>query len=364
MLFSLGTFGVCLTAFILLRRSEERGRGWKIANALSLIVLIVMPLLSAAGLVVLYRVTRADIGYSPAPPDAFVLDVPYVQQTTKTDCMPACVSMILQYGHIEFDGALMSEKIATGPVPGSHLSRVHRYLEERNVAHVLFYPTSVEEIMAFVRQGFPVLVAQELGRQEQRAAHAVVVVGVTAAGDAVVVHDPYFGEGVTLPLDTFDRRSLRGGGWTRVALVVGVEEETLPEGLHAAYANIAGPFEEARLVHEINGDPERAIDLLQNTVRLAQDFVPAYLWLGSCLAQADRHQEAIAAYQKALQVDESYFWGIARLRLAGCQLTLGEYDKAKLNLQKFILIEPAGSPDDLQLAQEALAYIEEVQSGE
>lgn len=61
---SLGGFGVCLSVFILLRRSKNRGRRWRFVNTLTLIALTMLLLNVALGLIMLYWVVmpgQADI---------------------------------------------------------------------------------------------------------------------------------------------------------------------------------------------------------------------------------------------------------------------------------------------------------------
>lgn len=308
----------------------------------------------------LYEADRVGVGkyYGPEPNDAAVLDVPYIRQTSLTDCGPASVSMMLQYHNIEFDASKLPSQIMTDPKHGSDMYPVVQYLKGLGAEPTLFYPPNVETLIWSIRKGVPVLVTQAMSEKEQSTVHAVVVIGATDSGDTLVIHDPFYGKRVSLNVSTFDRRWIMAGGYCRIALILSTEDAEFSEGLNPAYAHIAEQFELGRL-YAATGDNDKAITSMQATVQAAPDFIPGYLYLGKCLSREDRPNDAADAFRRALQIDETYYWGTARFHLGAIQLILGQQEKAKLNLAKFLEGDPSALPAQARAARAALAKLEE-----
>ncbi len=301
---------------------------------------------------------EVDKYYGPEPAGAFVLDVPYIRQGKTPFCTSACLAMMLQHYEIEFNASKLPARISIDPKHGSKTHLMMQYLKELGAEPTLFYPPDVETLLWLVRNGFPVLVAQALSEEERSKVHTVVVVGATDSGDALVIHDPYYGKRVSLDVATFDRRWILGGECCRRVLILSPGRAGLPEGLNPAYVHIAAQFELGRF-HAASGDATNAIAAIQETIQMAPDFIPGYLFLAKSFLIADRPNDATDAYRRALEIDETYCWGIAWYYLGIVQWTEGQQAEARLNLTKFLEGDTSGLPEEARQAREALSELEE-----
>lgn len=303
---------------------------------------------------------RLDFGkyYGPEPADAFVLDVPYIRQGNAPFCTSACLAMMLQHYKIEFNASKLPAQISTDLKRGSSTYLTMQYLKGLGAEPTHFYPLDVEALLALIRNGLPVLVAQAMSEDDPSKAHSVVVIGATDSGDTVVIHDPSFGKRVSLDVATFDRRWILGGGYCRMALILSPGEPGPPKGLNPANAHIAEQFELGKY-YLATGDTTKAIAAMQETVQAAPDFIPGYLFLGKCLAKKNRPNDAVDAFRRALQIDDTYYWGTARFHLGAIQLMLGQEEKASSNLAKFLEGDTSALLAQARVAREALAKLEE-----
>jgi tetratricopeptide (TPR) repeat protein len=91
--------------------------------------------------------------------------------------------------------------------------------------------------------------------------------------------------------------------------------------------------------HSRNGDPERAIHLLETLVARKPDFAPAQFNLATMYAHQTRFREAADHYARALELDPKD--DAARLALAKALTTIGAYEEAIQPCRKYVARNPA-----------------------
>ncbi len=97
-------------------------------------------------------------------------------------------------------------------------------------------------------------------------------------------------------------------------------------------------FEDA--VHQYNmRDIESATESFQLAIRHDPEFIEAYIVMGEMFQSAERYEEAMNAYQKAIDIDPEFYPGIF-YQYAESALASGNYVEAKDKLNMFLTYDP------------------------
>ncbi|MFN2395241.1 MAG: OmpA family protein [Bacteroidales bacterium] len=97
-------------------------------------------------------------------------------------------------------------------------------------------------------------------------------------------------------------------------------------------------FEDA--VHQYNmRDIESATENFQLAVRHDPEFIEAYIVMGEMFQSVGRYEEAMEAYQQAINIDPDFYPGIL-YQFAESALATGKYTKAREKLDVFLSYDP------------------------
>ena len=126
------------------------------------------------------------------PPLSFVLlPVAHIQQHNDSDCLAACVDMVLKYLDSPMKYQRLLRTLGTNEQVGTPFPNIQR-LEKLGIT-VVFRQGSLAQLYKFLQNGWPVIVpvkTRELPHWEENTDHAVVVVGMD--DNTVYLNDPAF----------------------------------------------------------------------------------------------------------------------------------------------------------------------------
>lgn len=127
------------------------------------------------------------------------LSVPYLRQTTPYTCGPVALQMVLAYYGIPASEPLLSRKLDTNAETGTRRWNMQAIAQQYALTCHVNNDAEFEEFAQHIRRGRPVIVRfLETDKNED---HYGVVIGATR--DAVVVHDPWNGPGLTFSKAAF-----------------------------------------------------------------------------------------------------------------------------------------------------------------
>lgn len=97
-------------------------------------------------------------------------------------------------------------------------------------------------------------------------------------------------------------------------------------------------FEDA--VHKYNlRDIKSAAESFRDAVRIDPEFIEAYIVMGEMFQSAERYEEAVEAYQKAIDINPDFYPGVL-YQYAESTLAIGKYEEAGIKLRKFLEYDP------------------------
>ena len=118
-----------------------------------------------------------------------------------------------------------------------------------------------------------------------------------------------------------------------------------PEDIHA--------LDMLGFLYYMTGEPERALELCEQSVALKSDNYYAHKGLGLCLVRVDRVDEGIAALKRSIELNPEYF--DSQHDLGVTYLELERYDEARVCFERAREIDPSRG----EAVDRALARIEE-----
>ncbi len=98
------------------------------------------------------------------------------------------------------------------------------------------------------------------------------------------------------------------------------------------------------------------IEELHKAVDEDPEFIEAYFLMAAVYNDLRKKEDAIVAYQKAIAIKEDFYPG-ALFALGNLQLSIGRYEDAGINYQKYLELDQ-GSPVNLKAAKKALKIID------
>lgn len=126
------------------------------------------------------------------PQRSFVfLSVPHVQQRSETDCLAACVDMVLKYLDAPTNYQRLIRTLRIDEEVGTPFPNIQRL--NRLGVTVVFRQGSIAQLYKFLQNGWPVIIpvkTKELPHWDADTDHAVVVVGMNE--EDIYVNDPAF----------------------------------------------------------------------------------------------------------------------------------------------------------------------------
>lgn len=158
-----------------------------------------------------------------AQPLSVWLDVPFVKQE-KGGCGAASVAMVMQYW-IREGYYLPADQAEPGKVhaalfssaaQGTRASDLEQYLREHGFETVVF-TGDWDDLRQHLAQGRPLIVCLKPGARENRR-HYLVVVGVDAERNVVLVNDPARRKLAKLRRQSFEAEWKAANSWTLLAL--------------------------------------------------------------------------------------------------------------------------------------------------
>ena len=133
------------------------------------------------------------------------MNLPLFRQTRPHTCLPACVRMVLAYWGHQHSEAELAQACGILPVWGTTPSAAVEGLERMGYRALWFENASLERLLHFLEQDWPVIVflpAADLPHG-RAGLHAVVVAALESA--EIVCADPALGTQVRLSLSDFLR---------------------------------------------------------------------------------------------------------------------------------------------------------------
>jgi len=226
----------------------------------------------------------------PRAPSRLIGEVPFFAQTTD-QCGPAALASVLRFRGAETSPETLRRQIYL-PERGGSLqleliaaTRSHGLLPQR-------LPPNLDALLQEISAGNPVLVLQNLAFDWLPRWHYAVVIGYDADNDEIILHS---GERAQLrrPAWLFERTWARAEHW---ALVI-----TRPEQPAAT----ATPEQQLRTALALEEVGQRQAAALSYRALTEQHpaFVHGWSALANLLVATDQPQDALSAYQRALQLD-------------------------------------------------------------
>lgn len=151
------------------------------------------------------------------------LDVPFIRQE-KDGCGAAVIAMVMQYWRKQLslpldtvsDAAAIQRDLYSSKGHGIYASDVERYFKQHNF-HTFVFPGEWDDLPRQIEKGRPLIVALKPALLE-RQLHYVVVVGVDARQEMVLVNDPAERKLLKKDRARFEREWNAAGRWTLLAL--------------------------------------------------------------------------------------------------------------------------------------------------
>ena len=259
------------------------------------------------------------------PSQAFLSEVPFYPQE-KYYCGPASLAMMLSWAGIPASQEDISDLIYTpgreGTLPIDILSGSRRkgaLAVEVNTLHDLFTE---------IASGHPVLVFQNLGLKYFPLWHFAVVIGYDLTEREIILHSGLDSRRVT-DLYAFERTWKRADYW---AVTV-----TTPDRLPAAAKELSVLKAASGLEQAQQYEP--AISAYHAIAGRWPQSIIAQIGLGNTYYELDRYSEAIVAFQKATQMDNSS--AAAWNNLANALAAQGKYKDAIAAARKAVALSGA-----------------------
>lgn len=145
---------------------------------------------------------------------AMVADVPLIKQADFY-CGPASLAMTMQWAGRDISQTDIASRSFTPGAAGTFQADMLGAIRRQGMMGVEL--SSLEDLLAEVAAGHPVIVFQNLGLNWAPRWHYGVVVGYDLAKDAVVLNSGQY-DRMVMPLRLFRRTWARGGDWAVVVL--------------------------------------------------------------------------------------------------------------------------------------------------
>ena len=130
-----------------------------------------------------------------------ILTVPFVSQGSEPICLPAALTMVLNYWGKEVSLEHLVREV--GDYPFIDLKKIRQIVDSYNLSYMWNYGWTVGDIMDYVDEGVPVIVEHWFS-EAQRTGHARVVVGYDDANKTIITHDPAVGSFYEIPYERFN----------------------------------------------------------------------------------------------------------------------------------------------------------------
>lgn len=274
--------------------------------------IVLLMLAACAGTPQSDRLLAAGAAADHLPVRAEVTGVPFFPQEERY-CGPASLAMVLAWGGIATDQERIGEEIYT---PGREGTLVSDVLGGARRHGRLAVPVNtLDDLLAEIAAGHPVIVFQNLGLDWYQQWHFAVAIGYDLDAGTLTLHSGLDERRVT-PLDTFEHTWRRGDYWALVVL----PPETLPaSGSEAEVVDAAVAIERLGLT----GDAAQAYGA---TVERWPGSGPAWLGLGNTSYAMGNLSGAADAFGRATVADPDF--GAAWNNLAVVLAELGHTNAA------------------------------------
>lgn len=202
--------------------------------------------------------------------------VPFFPQADRA-CGPASLAMVLVWSGLSSGPEALSTQVYTPGREGSLASDM--VAAARRNGRLAVPVTTLDDLLAEVAAGHPVVVFQNLGLDMHPVWHFAVAVGYDLSDRVIVLHSG-IEEGQRLSLDTFEHTWDRAGRWALVVLPPG---ELPPTAAEPAVVSAAAGLERA-------GFPGAAARTYEAALERWPDSLGAAIGLGNArYAQMDRN---------------------------------------------------------------------------
>ncbi|MGE0081134.1 MAG: PA2778 family cysteine peptidase [Thiohalomonadaceae bacterium] len=240
-------------------------------------------------------------------------------------CGPAALATVLVHAGVDTEPAALAPQVFIPAREGSlQLELIAAARRHRQVPYVL--APRLEDVLAEVNAGHPVVVLQNLALAWYPRWHYAVVVGFDLEAGELVLRSGARRRHV-VPLALFERTWARGGRWAMVALppeklprtaeelpflrsVAAFEElgdaATARRGYEAAVqrwpASVAGWMAVGNAAYA-QGEPGQAERAWRRALAISADYAPALNNLAQLLAETGRQDEALSLARRAVAAD-------------------------------------------------------------
>lgn len=130
------------------------------------------------------------------------LDLPYFRQDTIYSCGPAVAQMVLRHFGVVYSEAELITVLGTNPQIGTKHDALIELLTGAGLHCYANNDSSLDEVDSYLEQRAPVIVHYLEPSNDE--GHFAVVTAVLER--LVMLHDPWNGEGFSLPHDEFEAR--------------------------------------------------------------------------------------------------------------------------------------------------------------
>ncbi len=131
-----------------------------------------------------------------------MITVPFRKQEKDHTCALASIRMVLEFYGVELTEEEISHVLSVSKETGAANHELVTTAQHHGFFTYVNENTTTREIKKFIKQGVPVII--DYLEPEEDEGHYAVAVDISAG--KIVLQDPWFGPGFTLPLDEFVRR--------------------------------------------------------------------------------------------------------------------------------------------------------------
>jgi ABC-type bacteriocin/lantibiotic exporter with double-glycine peptidase domain len=125
---------------------------------------------------------------SPIEEDYIKLDVPYVEQATPKWCLPASGTMVFSYYGVNVTQQQVADKVINEDTGLGSTKKLRDYAKELGF-EAEFRNLTLEEVLEVLRQGVPIIVAQDFSLIEPLK-HSRVIIGYDDKEQELITNDP------------------------------------------------------------------------------------------------------------------------------------------------------------------------------
>jgi tetratricopeptide (TPR) repeat protein len=279
--------------------------------------------------------------YTAVPSEGHLIkDVPFYKQKQRNYCGPAVLSMVLNYW--QQNETFTQDEIASDIFDASgeitNNSKIVFYPREKGF-YVYSFNGDMGTLKTFIDADIPVIILQKVVGKIVNKGHYRIVLGYDDARNLMIVHDPWFGEALSISYNVFSElwafgKEINKDNWALVILPK--EKQNIIDGL--------GLRESAVTYHNIatalygRKDISEAIEEWGKAIEISPEEITFYYCIAYAYIQQGNYDEAIRYGKRAVDLDSGNNFALDTLGWA--YYKKGMLNEALSELEKAARLNP------------------------